>query len=66
MHTTSDVEGQGAARSTEEAEVSRKQQHEGLEDSWFQWPRLTSTPPARPSVAPPLSLADDLADAWFR
>jgi hypothetical protein len=45
-----------------------------LNDSWFEWPKLATTPPPspsdrdqrRPSSDPPPRLDDGLADAWFR
>jgi hypothetical protein len=66
MRATSDMGrpavGRGAGKRDEPGAMPPME----LEDAWFRGPRPASRPPARPSVAPPESLDDDVADAWFR
>jgi hypothetical protein len=66
MRATSDVGGPVVAQGVEDGDEPGMMPPPGLEDSWFRWPRPASTPPARPSSAPPASFDDDVADGWFR
>jgi hypothetical protein len=65
MHATSDVGGPAVARGAGKRDEPGAMPPAELEDSWFRRPRPASAPPARRS-APPESLDDDVADAWFR